>query len=162
MGDLILAFRRANFIRIRRRERDIYGQLFYAHWTDCSEASRPCQRHCKVGVQIRCYYSLLVLKSPHACANLNFLMSEKAQNLLREIPSVDRILNHVRCETLLTRYNREYVTRKCREIVDALRAELRDGKGRTSELKEEVIHARVENVILAASVLCLDSVVKLS
>src|SRR5215467_14174026 len=79
-------------------------------------------------------------------------MSQKAQNLLREIPSVDRILNHVRCETLLTRYNREYVTRKCREIVDALRAELRHGKGRTGELKEEAILARVENLIRAETV----------
>src|SRR5262245_60047705 len=79
-------------------------------------------------------------------------MSEKAQNLLREIPSVDRILNHVRCETLPTRYNREYATRKSCEIVDALRAELRNGKGRTSELKEEAILARVENLIRAESV----------
>src|SRR5262249_15980423 len=79
-------------------------------------------------------------------------MSEKAQNLLRESPSVDRILNQVRCETLLTRYNREYVTRKCREIVDALRAELRHGKGHTHELKEEAILVRLENLIRAESV----------
>src|SRR5262245_62712259 len=78
-------------------------------------------------------------------------MSEKAQNLFREIPSVDRILNHVRCETLLTRYNREYVTRKCREIVDALRAELRHGKGHTHELKEEAILVRLKNLIRAES-----------
>src|SRR5262249_31015391 len=130
MGDLILAFRWADFIRIRSLRRDIwqiYAQLFRAHWTDCSGASRPCQRNCRGGFQTRRYNSLLVLKSPHACANLNFLMSEKAQELLREIPSVDRLLNHVRCETLLTRYNREYVTSKCREIVDELRAELKHG-----------------------------------
>ena len=35
----------------------------------------------------------LVLKSPRACANLNFLMTEQAANLLRELPSVDRLLN---------------------------------------------------------------------
>jgi L-seryl-tRNA(Ser) seleniumtransferase len=66
-----------------------------------------------------------VLKSLLACANLNFLMSEKAQELLREIPSVDRLLKHVRCEALLTRYNRDYVIQKCREVLDRLRAEIK-------------------------------------
>src|SRR5919108_2218491 len=79
-------------------------------------------------------------------------MTESVANLLREIPSVDTLLKHTRCETLLARYNREYVTGKCREIVDELRAELRQGKGRTDDLKEEAILARVENRIRADSV----------
>jgi L-seryl-tRNA(Ser) seleniumtransferase len=79
-------------------------------------------------------------------------MAESVANLLREIPSVDSLLKHSRCETLLARYNREYVTGKCREIVDELRAELRHGKGRTDELKEESILIRVENRIRAESV----------
>jgi L-seryl-tRNA(Ser) seleniumtransferase len=78
-------------------------------------------------------------------------MAESVANLLREIPSVDALLKHPRCETLLARYNREYVTSKCREIVDELRTELRHGKGRTDELKEESILIRVENRIRAES-----------
>jgi L-seryl-tRNA(Ser) seleniumtransferase len=78
-------------------------------------------------------------------------MTEPVTNLLREIPSVDGLLKHPRCETLLARYNREYVTSKCREIVDELRTELRHGKGRTDELKEESILIRVENRIRAES-----------
>jgi L-seryl-tRNA(Ser) seleniumtransferase len=73
-------------------------------------------------------------------------------NLLREIPSVDGLLKHPRCETLLVRYNREYVTGKCREIVDELRASLRQDKGRTDEIKEDAILVRVENRIRAESV----------
>jgi L-seryl-tRNA(Ser) seleniumtransferase len=79
-------------------------------------------------------------------------MTEAVPNLLRELPSVDALLKHPRCETLLARYNREYVTGKCREIVDELRAELRQGKRRTDELKEESILIRVENRIRAESV----------
>jgi L-seryl-tRNA(Ser) seleniumtransferase len=78
-------------------------------------------------------------------------MTETVANLLREIPSVDGLLKHTRCETLLARYNREYVTGKCRQIVDELRAELRQGKGYTDELKEEAILIRVEKRILADS-----------
>ena len=78
-------------------------------------------------------------------------MSEPGPNLLREIPSVDGLLKHARCESLLIRYNREYVTGKCREIVDDLRAELRQGKGGVDELKEESILIRVEKRIHAES-----------
>ncbi len=52
---------------------------------------------------------------------------EQAKNLLREIPSVDRLLKHPRSERLLERYNREYITRKCREAVDEIRKALRQG-----------------------------------
>lgn len=79
-------------------------------------------------------------------------MTEPVTHLLREIPSVDGLLKHARCETLLARYNREYVTGKCREIVDELRAELRQGKGRADELQEEAILVRVESRIRAESI----------
>jgi L-seryl-tRNA(Ser) seleniumtransferase len=79
-------------------------------------------------------------------------MTEPVANLLREIPSVDGLLKHTRCETLLARYNREYLIGKCREIVDELRAELRQGKGHPDDLKEEAILVRVENRIRADSV----------
>jgi L-seryl-tRNA(Ser) seleniumtransferase len=77
-------------------------------------------------------------------------MAEEATYLLRELPSIDRLLKHPRCEALLSRYNREYVTRRCRETLEQVRADLRQGKGR-AELKEESILARVEDRILAES-----------
>jgi len=79
-------------------------------------------------------------------------MTALPSDLLRDLPSVDRLLKHAHCETLLARYNREYVTGKCREVVDELRTELRQGQGRTDELKEEAILIRVENRIRAESV----------
>ena len=42
-------------------------------------------------------------------------MADQTATLLRELPSIDRLLNHARCAALLTRYNRDYVTQKCRE-----------------------------------------------
>src|SRR5215470_12010032 len=90
-----------------------------------------------------------MLKLPFPCANLNFLMPEQAGNLFREIPSVDRLLKHARCEALLARYNREYITSRCRELIDELRLDLRQGKVDTSDLKEEAILRRLENQILS-------------
>lgn len=78
-------------------------------------------------------------------------MAEQARNLFREIPSIDRLLNHSRSELLLARYNRAYVTGKCREVLDELRAELKQGKRGAEELKEETILARIERRILAES-----------
>lgn len=42
-------------------------------------------------------------------------MADQTATLLREPPSIDRLLNHARCAALLTRYNRDYVTQKCRD-----------------------------------------------
>ncbi|MDP6560929.1 MAG: L-seryl-tRNA(Sec) selenium transferase, partial [Candidatus Binatia bacterium] len=53
---------------------------------------------------------------------------EQAKNLLREIPSVDHLLKHPRSGPLLERFKREYVLRKCREILDGLRRDLKQGK----------------------------------
>lgn len=70
---------------------------------------------------------------------------ERAQNLLREIPSVDRLLNHPKSEPLLARLSREYVTQQCREILDELRSALRQGKSvSTEEIKDESILSRLE------------------
>jgi selenocysteine synthase-like protein len=44
-------------------------------------------------------------------------MADQNGTLLCELPSVDRLLNHARCEALLTRYNRDYVTQKCRDAL---------------------------------------------
>jgi len=46
-------------------------------------------------------------------------------NLLRELPSIDHLLKQPRCEALLTRYNRNYVTEQCRNVLDHFRATLR-------------------------------------
>jgi L-seryl-tRNA(Ser) seleniumtransferase len=75
-------------------------------------------------------------------------MAEGA-NILREIPSVDRLLKHPRCQTLLTRYNREYVTQKCRVALDQLRAALRQGKGTATA--DDAVISEVETRIAAES-----------
>jgi L-seryl-tRNA(Ser) seleniumtransferase len=70
---------------------------------------------------------------------------EQAKNLLREIPSVDRLLKHPKSELLLGRFNRDYVTQKCREVLDNLRDAIRQGKTiPAEELQEESILSRME------------------
>jgi len=77
-------------------------------------------------------------------------MADQTANLLRELPSIDRLLKHVHCESLLTRYAREYVTEQCRLVLDQLRAEIRQGS-RTIDLGEESIIERIENCIVTDS-----------
>ena len=80
-------------------------------------------------------------------------MTEPVINLLREIPSVDRLLKHVRCEALLTRYNRDYVTQKCREVLDRLRGEIRrDGSLSTGDIEDEAVIKKLEACICTESV----------
>ena len=45
-----------------------------------------------------------------------------AYDRLRELPAVSRLLAHPRTERLLVRFNREYVVRACRDILDQLRS----------------------------------------
>jgi len=67
---------------------------------------------------------------------------EAGKSLLRELPSVDRLLNHPRCRPLLARTSREYVTQQCRAILDGLRAAIRAGKSPAdAELREDFILA---------------------
>jgi L-seryl-tRNA(Ser) seleniumtransferase len=87
-----------------------------------------------------------MLNLARPCANLNFLMADQAANLLRELPSIDRLLKHVRCESLLARYNREYVTEHCRAVLDEIRTEIRQG-GRAEDLSEESIIERIRSRI---------------
>ncbi|HEY2990775.1 MAG TPA: L-seryl-tRNA(Sec) selenium transferase [Candidatus Binatia bacterium] len=73
---------------------------------------------------------------------------ETAKNLLRELPSLDRLLNHPKSSALLARFSRDYVAQQCRDILDALRADLRQGKAVSAgELNEESVLARLENKI---------------
>ncbi|MBM4262053.1 MAG: L-seryl-tRNA(Sec) selenium transferase [Deltaproteobacteria bacterium] len=76
-------------------------------------------------------------------------MPEPASNLLRELPSVDRLLKHARCEVLLTRFNREYVTQKCRDVLDDLRAQIRQAKN--PAIDDGAVLDRVELIIAADS-----------
>jgi L-seryl-tRNA(Ser) seleniumtransferase len=77
-------------------------------------------------------------------------MADQTANLLRELPSIDRLLKHVNCLSLLTRYAREYVTEQCRLVLDQLRAEIRQGS-RAIDVGEESIIERIENCIVTDS-----------
>ena len=59
--------------------------------------------------------------------------------------SIDRLLNHARCAALLTRYNRDYVTQKCRAALDQCAADIRQGKGQL--LNDDAILDQVEGQI---------------
>jgi L-seryl-tRNA(Ser) seleniumtransferase len=72
-------------------------------------------------------------------------MAVEAKNLLRELPSVDRLLKHPRSERLLSRFKREYVTQKCREMLDEIRGAIKERKSiKVEEFQEESILTRVE------------------
>jgi L-seryl-tRNA(Ser) seleniumtransferase len=71
-------------------------------------------------------------------------MAEAKKNLLRELPSVDRLLNHEQCGALLARFSRDYVAQKCREVLDELRRAIREGKvTKDGAFKEEAVLERV-------------------
>jgi len=73
---------------------------------------------------------------------------EAGKNLLRELPSVDRLLNHPKSNLLLARFSRDYVTQQCRDILDELRAVIRQGNSITvKEIDEESILSRLEKRI---------------
>ena len=75
-------------------------------------------------------------------------MTDQARNLLRDLPSVDRLLKHPKSEPLLTRFSRTYVTQKCREALDELRQAIRQGKPMAAEeLQEESILSQLEKQI---------------
>jgi L-seryl-tRNA(Ser) seleniumtransferase len=69
-------------------------------------------------------------------------MADQTASSLRELPSIDRLLNHTRCGALLMRYNREYITQKCRDALELVRANIRQGKGKL--LNDDVIIDQVE------------------
>jgi len=73
------------------------------------------------------------------------LLVAPSKNPLRELPSIDRVLNHSRSELLLARFSREYVTRLCREMLDELRTSIRQGSPIDErELEEGAILDRLE------------------
>ena len=107
------------------------------------EAARPCQIF--IGVRTQC-----VLKSPDPCVNLTFPMADQTATLLRELPSVDRLLKHPGCERLLERYNREYIIAQCRAALEQIRNEVRRS-GTAVDCTEAAILERVENTIFIDS-----------
>ena len=71
-------------------------------------------------------------------------MSE-AKTLLRELPSVDRLLTHPRTQAWLTSCNRDYVTRQCRAALDDLRREISGGTTVSPDaVDDEAILTRVQ------------------
>ena len=72
-------------------------------------------------------------------------MKEQTKKLLRELPSVDRVLNHPQSEPLLARFSRDFVAQKCRETLDHLRKTIQQGGAATAgELQEESILTEME------------------
>jgi L-seryl-tRNA(Ser) seleniumtransferase len=93
-----------------------------------------------------------MLKLLTRCANLWFLMAaEPTANLLRELPSIDHLLKQPRCEALLTRYNRNYVTEQCRNVLDQLRAEIRQSRNQAPNLNEDAILEQLDRQIFLDS-----------
>jgi L-seryl-tRNA(Ser) seleniumtransferase len=74
-------------------------------------------------------------------------MADQTANLLRELPSIDQLLKHVRCEALLERYSRDYVTSHCRAALDQLRVDIRQSRERAVDVSEEAILDRIEQRI---------------
>jgi len=80
-----------------------------------------------------------------------------AHDLLRDLPSVDRLLAHSRIARLLGGFGRDYVRRCCRETLDDLRNEItQDAR---PALDEESILAKVEQRVVGDSVCQLRQVV---
>jgi L-seryl-tRNA(Ser) seleniumtransferase len=78
-------------------------------------------------------------------------MAEQTAQRLRALPSVDRLLKHSRCAALLARFNHDYVAQKCREVLEQLRAEIRQAPLAGGDLQEDAILGRVEARIAAES-----------
>jgi L-seryl-tRNA(Ser) seleniumtransferase len=76
-------------------------------------------------------------------------MADQTTSLLRELPSIDRLLNHARCTALLSRFNRDYVAQTCRDALDQVRIAIRQGKQTLAD--DDAIFDQVENRIAAES-----------
>jgi L-seryl-tRNA(Ser) seleniumtransferase len=75
------------------------------------------------------------------------MAAEPTANLLRVLPSIDRLLKDPGCDVLLTRYHRNYVTSQCRAVLDQLRAEIRRRGGGAPDVSEAAILERVKSRI---------------
>jgi L-seryl-tRNA(Ser) seleniumtransferase len=85
---------------------------------------------------------------------------DQKNNLLRALPSVDRLLLHPAIQPLLQRYHRDYVLGCCRDLLDDLRAAVREGKEISrDELREDSILTRLAGQLSAGGIPELTQVV---
>jgi L-seryl-tRNA(Ser) seleniumtransferase len=74
------------------------------------------------------------------------------QDLLRELPALDRLIAHPRAQELAERFSREYIVGHCREILDELRQTIRQGRPLEPDaLEHHAIIARLEQRIASAN-----------
>jgi L-seryl-tRNA(Ser) seleniumtransferase len=95
------------------------------------------------------------LKRSVLCASLRTQDMTEVQNLLRRLPSVDRLLSHGRSQALLARFSRPYLTRRCREILDEMRGAIRQEQPMSASgfppIDEDAILSQVEQRLASAS-----------
>jgi L-seryl-tRNA(Ser) seleniumtransferase len=69
----------------------------------------------------------------------------RTHDVLRGLPSVDRLLGHEKARALVARYRRDYVVQQCRAILDELRVALRrEPSADTGPLDEATLLGRLE------------------
>jgi L-seryl-tRNA(Ser) seleniumtransferase len=80
--------------------------------------------------------------------------------LLRELPSVDRLLSHQQGRALGDRFSRDFLVKCCRDVLDECRQAIRDGEPfNTGDIGEAAILRRVEARIQANQRPALERVV---
>ena len=73
-------------------------------------------------------------------------------NLLRELPSVDRVMSHPAAAPLLERFSRPFVTETLRDLIDELRQAIKAGHGLPSDrLQDESIITDLEKKLARAA-----------
>ena len=74
-----------------------------------------------------------------------------AQDRLRALPAVGRLLEHPRAERLLQHYSRSYVVRQCRDVLDEMRRALSRSSLEPDALAPDAILQRLETALGAAA-----------
>ena len=70
------------------------------------------------------------------------------QDLLRELPSVDQLLSHKRSAPLIARFNRTFLTKQCRALLDELRHAIREGALLSAQdLDDDTILSKLERKV---------------
>jgi L-seryl-tRNA(Ser) seleniumtransferase len=70
------------------------------------------------------------------------------QDLLRELPSVDELLSHQRSAPLIARFNRTFLTKQCRAVLDELRNAIRAGALVSArDLDDDTILSKLERKV---------------
>jgi len=82
-----------------------------------------------------------------------------ARELLRELPSLDRVMGHPRIVSLTDRLSRPYVLRRCRAVLDDLRARIQRGEGVSSDAQLDAVAARTAERVQADETRALTRVV---